>query len=479
MEQKLLQSINTLTQEQHFDEAIQIAIEQLHQYPANQQLWLQYTSALISKNLLLDALETLNYLRLLNPLEQSIVEKINRIEQFQHISAPKKYNFLDILKLDVPTLGIAMIVKNEIDFLPAWYESIQSLSSEIVVVDTGSTDGSIEYLQSLPKVKLLHFEWIDDFSAAKNYALQQIQSEWVLFLDADEQVHLAEVNNTSVQFLISYFNKLNNPVKITSTHLNIINDQHTEYTYDQVRLFKKDEVYYEGKIHEQLINRNQDLSISVVRSGLKIIHYGYEEEIVKERKKFERNVALLKEQVLQQPNNIYWYTILGRDLRYLKHYEEAINYLQQALAITKPSLDISLIPTLDELAKCYTLIGDMRNLILIGQQLIQIDETYPNGHYYYHYANIELSLQSITASYNSLDTIKNSFQHYSNYQLPDPTIFNWKIDYLKANVLKLSGYLPEAYKLYKELQPIAKYDQIDQQLSQLEQHMQKIKQFKL
>ena len=78
-----------------------------------------------------------------------------------------------------------MIVKNEEKNIERALSWGKSLMWEQIVVDTGSTDRTVELAQKLG-AQVYHFPWIDDFAAAKNYAIEQAQGEWIAFLDADD-----------------------------------------------------------------------------------------------------------------------------------------------------------------------------------------------------------------------------------------------------------------------------------------------------
>lgn len=79
----------------------------------------------------------------------------------------------------------AMIVKNEEQFIKRALTWGKDIFFEQIVVDTGSTDNTIDTAESLG-VKLYHFKWINDFSKAKNYAIEQCSGDWIVFTDADE-----------------------------------------------------------------------------------------------------------------------------------------------------------------------------------------------------------------------------------------------------------------------------------------------------
>ncbi|MFP4101975.1 glycosyltransferase family 2 protein, partial [Coleofasciculus sp.] len=82
-------------------------------------------------------------------------------------------------------LSLCMIVKNEEASLPQVLESVQPIVDEMVILDTGSSDRTIDIAQEYG-ARVYHFQWCNDFSAARNQALQYVRGRWVLVLDADE-----------------------------------------------------------------------------------------------------------------------------------------------------------------------------------------------------------------------------------------------------------------------------------------------------
>ena len=85
------------------------------------------------------------------------------------------------------TLSLAMIVKNEEAVLGHCLDSVRGLADELVVVDTGSSDGTVALAES-SGARIGHFPWRDDFAAARNESLRLCTGDWVLLLDADEAV---------------------------------------------------------------------------------------------------------------------------------------------------------------------------------------------------------------------------------------------------------------------------------------------------
>jgi len=90
-----------------------------------------------------------------------------------------------------PTVSLCMIVKDEEDFLSQCLQSAEGVVDEIVIVDTGSSDATHE-IACRHKARIVHHQWKEDFSDARNVSLAHATSEWILFLDADEVLEQKE-----------------------------------------------------------------------------------------------------------------------------------------------------------------------------------------------------------------------------------------------------------------------------------------------
>ena len=87
----------------------------------------------------------------------------------------------------LPKISGCLIVKNEEENLPKCLTSLSPFVDELIIVDTGSTDLTRQVAQEFTS-KLFHFDWCDDFAAARNFALEKTSGEWILTLDADEEL---------------------------------------------------------------------------------------------------------------------------------------------------------------------------------------------------------------------------------------------------------------------------------------------------
>lgn len=106
------------------------------------------------------------------------------------------------------TVSVPMIVKNEVSNLPSLLDILCPILEEVIIVDTGSTDGTIEAVKQkqsvYPNLRLEHFKWIKDFAAARNYSFSLASNvEWLLFLDGDDRVDPVKLKNFKENILIN------------------------------------------------------------------------------------------------------------------------------------------------------------------------------------------------------------------------------------------------------------------------------------
>ena len=228
-----------------------------------------------------------------------------------------------------PSVSLCMIVKNEESCLEKCLASMQDLVSEIIIVDTGSTDGTIEIAQKYHAV-VETYKWQNDFSKARNYSLSLATQEWILVLDADE--YLRESDRAlfrkalEKKYLDSYYIKTLSFTQKNNSHSCVINLNH--------RLFRRSKgFYYTGAIHEQLVTKQ------VVNSQLSEIgfyHTGYLREVVSAKNKPLRNKAILEELLKQNPNSPFHQFNYANELAQLHQYDEAVEFYNKAYRSTSP-----------------------------------------------------------------------------------------------------------------------------------------------
>jgi len=198
-----------------------------------------------------------------------------------------------------------MIVKDEESVLPRCLRSVQNLADEIVVVDTGSTDRTVEIAQSLGANVFL-YKWKDDFAAARNYAMDQATGDWVLQIDADEEFHQPDIPHLreiirrqdvdGIHIVIRNFF----PSSATQTDESLPDPMSHPHSVNHFpRLVRnRPEIRYSGAIHEGFLELDH-----VLISDLSLFHYGYAQEDVRKSRRFERNRRMTLKNVEQNPDN--------------------------------------------------------------------------------------------------------------------------------------------------------------------------------
>jgi tetratricopeptide (TPR) repeat protein len=216
-------------------------------------------------------------------------------------------------------LSLAMIVKNEARCLGRCLRSIRGVVDEIVVADTGSTDDTVKIAGEFG-ARVTHFDWVNDFAAARNHALAQTTGAWILVLDADE--HASETLAREIRQFIA------GPARIG--RLKIVSDfRHAGQTLRSStfvsRLFPRG-AKFEGRIHEQIASPLPRVNL---RGDL--WHDGY-----LETKKSERNVELLQAALVAEPHNAYLEFQLALEYTSLGRTQAAFACLQKARAAMRP-----------------------------------------------------------------------------------------------------------------------------------------------
>jgi glycosyltransferase involved in cell wall biosynthesis len=216
-------------------------------------------------------------------------------------------------------ITLSMIVKNEEKYLKDCLLSVRDIVDEIIIVDTGSVDNTISIAKEFG-AKLFHFKWIDDFSAARNFALENSASDWILYLDADER--LSENSVSEIKEITKLANKCAYFCKVKS--INEISGKSS--VMDYVRLFPNDKtIKFEGKIHEQIEEPLRKAGYSIKKSNIEIIHIGYNlaEDGLKEKAK--RNLQILLSEYRNNPSSYYAYQ-LGQTYGVLNDKQNAEKY---------------------------------------------------------------------------------------------------------------------------------------------------------
>ena len=230
-----------------------------------------------------------------------------------------------------PTITLCMIVKNEVDCLSRCLNSVEGIVDEIVVVDTGSTDKTIEVCRH-HGIKAYSYEWKDDFAEARNYALSLATGDWIFYLDADEELDKdAEKGKILEMLACTKADFVSLPVLNYYGNGMPINDKNV-YLFFQPRLFRNHlGIIFKNRIHEELIIPKKSKEKKSEDILLNIHHYGYLESTVKTKRKSNRNIQILQKE-LAQPEHSPWieYYLAGEYYR-KQEYQQAFIYINQSI----------------------------------------------------------------------------------------------------------------------------------------------------
>lgn len=196
------------------------------------------------------------------------------------------------------TVAAAMIVRDEARFLPGCLESLHGKVDEIVIVDTGSHDDTVQIAEGAG-ARVVRFDWVDDFAAARNRGLAEVTADWVLYIDADERLRVPDdralgdaIDPRALAATVRFAPKIG-------------------YTrYREWRLFRRDaRLRFAGAIHETMVPMIEAIAardgLPLARTAVEIDHLGYDGDQAAKR---ARNIPLLRRATADDPRRVYlWY----------------------------------------------------------------------------------------------------------------------------------------------------------------------------
>lgn len=247
-----------------------------------------------------------------------------------------------------PLISVCMIVKDEEANLDRCLRSVRPIADEIVVVDTGSRDSTVEIARRYG-AKVSHFEWCDDFAAARNAALKQATGRWVLQMDADEE--LAVEATRSIRRIVGsappqcwgYF------IRVRCYGLRDGCETHT-VIYRPLLFRNHRELRYKARIHEYIEYFGSGPKPEFCyHDDLAIEHHGYMPDQQALKDKAERNLRLLRQAAAEEPDEPYHQFNLGLEYYSNGRFAEAVEPLQRAVALCRN-------PSQNYLPNAYTML---------------------------------------------------------------------------------------------------------------------------
>jgi glycosyltransferase involved in cell wall biosynthesis len=222
-------------------------------------------------------------------------------------------------------ISACLIIKNEEKYLQNCLQSIKKLCSEIIIVDTGSTDKSIEIAHQFTD-KIFHYKWENDYSKARNESLKHATGDYILYIDADEELPQDQEADIFNILLSEKYDAIIFNVKSflkDSENLNIVR---------YPRLFRNyKNIAFKYAIHEQIIYSLNEHKARFFQSDFTILHHGYNilrEDLIRKK---ERNLDSIQHIISENPNHEYYRYHLGMTYFSLEKYEHAISELNSLI----------------------------------------------------------------------------------------------------------------------------------------------------
>ena len=233
-------------------------------------------------------------------------------------------------------ISLCMIVKNEERFLEDCLASVAGLVSEMIIVDTGSTDRTIEIARRY-NATIFQIPWEGDFAKARNYGLEKASQPWILYLDADERLHppyhpiVREA--VKIKDYDAYY------VRVASQVNGVLGNMPHVQSYP--RLFRrKPEYRFIGRIHEQITPSIEQHGGKFAQLNVEIEHLGYNLTEAELQAKIQRNLEALRKHVQEMPDYAYAHFQLGQTLILAQKISEGKKHLEKALELNQLNLKL-------------------------------------------------------------------------------------------------------------------------------------------
>ena len=274
------------------------------------------------------------------------------------------------------SVSACMIVRNEENMLAGCLESIRDWVDEIIIVDTGSNDRSIE-IAGQYGARIFEQEWQDDFSYHRNFSIQQATGDWILIIDADERLATEDIDK-----LVNAIKRTGNRLISLTVENRVSDDSRVTSATNSVRLFKRElELTYRGIVHNELQIPPDEKITSV---PAKLIHYGYHLELPRMTEKFDRTKRLLRKQIRVEPKNAfalfnYAQQLCNEDANFGTDNSVAIvDAAQKTISLTKdkPERKHLWIMSLYQLAQAYFKLEDYARALDYCRQAVAMKPNY-------------------------------------------------------------------------------------------------------
>lgn len=318
---------------------------------------------------------------------------------------------------------VCIIAKNEEMHIEECLKRLQPYGFEVIVADTGSTDRTRQIAEQYAD-KVVDFEWIDDFSAARNFCASQASNLHILALDCDEYVEKCNVG--SLLKLMKTYRDLIGALQINS----VVDrpDGLTSYVKDNVpRFYDRRYFKYSGAVHEQIVPARsyKELPRQNFLLPIEVIHHGYALPPEQMRIKQERNLRLLHHELEKEGPSSYLCFQIGQSELVLENCEKAVEFYEEGLSLTTDFHLQYVHNMIEGLAKAYVMSGrEKEALALMERYETECD----SARYVFYHANVLM---------DNHEPLKALIKYVKATMMPDTDMLGDELLYCYRHIIEL------------------------------------------
>ena len=315
---------------------------------------------------------------------------------------------------NAPLLSMAMMVKNEEEFLEDALNSAKGLVDELVVVDTGSSDRTVEIAKA-HGAKVFHYAWQDDFSDARNETIRCSTGQWVFILDADERLVIDPNKINSFRRSLQNFTQEGPYIGVSIDVVNIRLDGSVMNSLPSLRFFPRcEEIRYQNRVHNQLLLADPTCEMVLkLCDFVTINHLGYDPVVYEQRRKSDRSLPLIQKMLEDEPDNMVYKFYEGREYVIKKQPKLAVKSLEAAVLGILEGKHGYFAETLKTLLTAYEQVdAEASRIILFTEMGIEKDPSQPDFYLFKGCAERTAGLDEA-----AVESLRLALDKWSNFRL--------------------------------------------------------------
>ncbi|MEI7026919.1 glycosyltransferase [Paenibacillus sp. y28] len=446
-----IEMITKAFEEKRYLQAQLAAEKAVAEEPLNVMAWVYLGEALLHQEYGTAARKAFQRALLLDPeasWKQTVFKKLEDTP-----GGPEMKEIDPLLAVEPVRIAAVVIAKNDEHRIKRCLESLVPAVDEIVLVNYGSTDKTVEMASSVPKVRIVQTEWDNNFAAVRNAGLEGLEADWALFVDPDEVLYAEDVE--AVRQAAGLFERFAG-VKV----LEILHVTTAESGLQRVdmkeRLFPVNKgLSFHGRIYERVGRINEEgkwthnfphpiVNIRLEKERL-------EESELKKKDRVIGNLTMLRSMIEEEPDEPSWPLFYAREhLLAGGQIDEALRYLELAENRSDNA------PEFDKILDVYVLqaklnmqLGSTQAAELACRKALEQAPDYPDAHFLLAHIRMDQAVRLVANAEEHFRRAKAGFTTYRGTVPADDRIRSLLADLGIADLLLRSGQLAEAANIYR------------------------------